>query len=303
MERSVTSSTESDIQMHVYKGTSRDRARVLRLLESARRSFAAFGQEDLAHLLASGHCLLGMNGDRLRAFLCATINPSAWAFLRGAAIEDGWRTDDGLAALLEPMCHLLRDKGATHLAVYATAHWLGPALLRANFERFEWIVTLERHSRPRGAAGDALPGLVTIRPVGPDDLSRLAALDHAVFAPPFQLASGELIELMVTCGYFALAQLADDQLAADLGWRLAGYACADVLGDEGQIIRLAVHPEARRQGIGSALLNSALAYCHANQASLVVINTQESNAASLKLYEEFGFRRLGRRVPLLARRL
>jgi [ribosomal protein S18]-alanine N-acetyltransferase len=73
--------------------------------------------------------------------------------------------------------------------------------------------------------------------------------------------------------------------------------------DTGQIIRLAVHPGAQRQGIGRALLNDGLAYCHANHARRVTINTQESNAASLRLYEQSGFRRIGRRVPLLVRPL
>ena len=60
-------------------------------------------------------------------------------------------------------------------------------------------------------------------------------------------------------------------------------------------------PNAQRQGIGRALLNHGLAYCHANGARRVTINTQESNAASLRLYEQSGFRRVGRRVPLLVR--
>ncbi len=98
---------------------------------------------------------------------------------------------------------------------------------------------------------------------------------------------------MVTSGDFILA---DDPETG-----MVGYACADVVGDTGQIIRLAVHPAARKQGIGSALLNDALAYCQSNGAHRVTINTQESNTVSLSLYEQFGFHRVGRRVPLLVR--
>ena len=132
-----------------------------------------------------------------------------------------------------------------------------------------------------------------LRPVGGHDLAPLLVLDHAVFEPPYQLTSGELVEYMVTSGYFMLAE--------DPETGLVGYACADVVGDTGQIIRLAVHPAARKQGIGSALLNDALAYCQSNGAHRVTINTQESNTVSLSLYEQFGFRRVGRRVPLLVR--
>jgi ribosomal-protein-alanine N-acetyltransferase len=126
-------------------------------------------------------------------------------------------------------------------------------------------------------------------------------LDSAAFDPPYQLASGELIELMVTSGYFAVAEPAGQDGTHTPG--LVGYVCADVVGDTGQVIRLAVHPGTKRQGIGSALLNHGLAYCHDHGAHRVLVNTQESNTASLRLYEQFGFRRVGRRIPLLVQEL
>ena len=226
----------------------------------------------------------------LWAFLCASASHSGWAYLRGVAIKDGRRVDEGLTAVLAPLLDHLRERGMSHLAVYGTALWLAPALTRAGFERREWIVSLERHPRP---AVDLPASSVVLRPVGGHDLAPLSALDQAAFEPPYQLTSGELVQYMVTNGYFMLAE--------DPETGLVGYACADVVGDTGQIIRLAVYPAARKQGIGSALLNDALAYCQSNGAHRVTINTQESNTVSLSLYEQFGFRRVGRRVPLLVR--
>lgn len=278
-------------ELQIHKATLRDKTQLLHLLHAARRSFAAFGAEDLPHLLASGDCLIAVAGDQVRAMLCATIGRPSWAFLRGAAIADGWRADDALIALLEPLMEQLSRRGVTQLAVYGTALWLPPLLLRAQFHRVDWIVTLERHPRPMPAAA---PPAAVIRHVTAADLPALAVLDEAVFEPPYQLASGELIEYMVTSGYFVVAEE---------GGQLAGYACADVVGEEGQIIRVAVHPDARRRGIGGALLNATLAYCHAHQARLVMVNTQDSNQAALQLYEGVGFRRVGRRVPVLVRAL
>jgi [ribosomal protein S18]-alanine N-acetyltransferase len=291
-----TQSLRDGPRLQAYRASVHDQPQVLRLLEESRRSFAAFGPEDLPQLLASGACTVALDGDAIGAFLCVSVNRAHWAFVRGVAIKTGWRTDEGLRAVLEPAISRLLSEGATHLAVYGTALWLPPALLRTGFERREWIVSLERHSRP---LPDLPAGAVHVRPVRPDDLGRLAALDAAIFEPPYQLASGELIELMVTSGHFVLAEGVEEAGQTTL----LGYACADVLGDTGQIIRLAVHPGAQRQGIGRTLLNHGLAYCHANGARQVVINTQESNAASLRLYEQIGFRRVGRRVPLLVRSL
>ncbi len=278
------------IQLEIYRASVRDQQRIRRLVEESRRSFAAFGLEDLPRLLAAGNCMVADHNGTLWAFLCASASHSGWAYLRGAAIKDGWRVDEGLSAVLAPLLDHLRERGISHLAVYGTALWLAPSLTRAGFERWEWIVSLERHPRP---VVDLPATSAVLRPVGGHDLNPLLALDHAAFEPPYQFTSGELVEFMVTSGYFTLAEV------PELG--LVGYACADVVGDTGQIIRLAVHPSVRKQGIGSALLNDALAYCQSNGVHRVTINTQESNDASLTLYEQFGFRRVGRRVPLLVR--
>ena len=277
-------------ELQVHHASVRDQQRIRRLIEDSRRSFAAFGLEDLPRLLAAGNCIVADYNDTAWAFLCASANHSGWAYLRGVAIKDGWRVDDGLTAVLALLLEHLRAHAISHLAVYGTALWLAPSLTRAGFERWEWIVSLERHPRP---VVDLPASSAMLRPVGGHDLAPLSTLDHAAFEPPFQLTSGELVEHMVTSGYFMLAE--------DPETGLVGYACADVVGDTGQIIRLAVHPAARKQGIGRALLNDALAYCQSNGAHRVTINTQESNTVSLSLYEQFGFRRVGRRVPLLVR--
>ena len=277
------------IQLQVFRATAHDQHGIIRLLNAARRSFAAFGLEDLPNLLARGNCMVAGDGEKLWGFVCVSLNGSGWAFLRGAAIINGWRTDDALDAVLEPLQGRLRERGASHLAAYGTALWLIPALQRASFERREWIATLERHPRP--VALDAIPDL-RLRPVVAHDVGWLGALDKTAFSPPFQLESGELLELLVTSGHFAVAE-------ADAFDGLAGYVAADVTGDEGHIMRLATHPALHGRGIGRALLNGALAYCQQQGARTVTINTQDSNQASLRLYEGFGFRRVGRRVPLL----
>lgn len=278
-------------QLHAFLAQPHDRSAVLRLLERAKRSFVAFGKEDLPHMLSAGECVVGFDANGLQALVCVAANRSGWAYLRGAAVADGWRSDEALLPLLELITPRLRDRHVTSLAAYGTALWLVPVLLRLGFERLDWIVTLERPARPL----TTMPAVqATIRPVTGYDLEALAALDAAVFEPPYQLASGELVEYMVTSGHFVVAEVAET---------MAGYACADVVDDEGQIIRLAVHPGARRQGLGRALLNDGLTYCHANGARTVTVNTQESNRASLAMYEDAGFRRVGRRIPMLVRSL
>jgi hypothetical protein len=88
-------------QLQVYRASAQDQRQILRLLEESRRSFAAFGPEDLPKLLASGVCTVALAGDALGAFLCVSVNRARWGFVRGLAIKNGWRTDEGLDAVLQ----------------------------------------------------------------------------------------------------------------------------------------------------------------------------------------------------------
>lgn len=275
--------------MHVFSATANDRDAVLDLLNHARRSFAAFGAEDLAGLLAQGDCLLAATDNGIACgFLCLTPNLTRWAILRGLALRDSWHSGVLLDAVLPPALAHLRSEGIEHVAVYATTPWLLPVLPRAGFVHHEWIVTLERSTQSA-----AEPPSVALRAVQPHDLPALVALDAAAFSAPYQLTRSELIELMMTSGYFAVAENPFSGLI--------GYVCADAAGAAAQVIRLAVHPAVQRRGMGEALLQHALHYCRVTGAERVSINTQESNLTSLRLYERSGFRRIGRRVPLLVR--
>ncbi len=274
---------------HVYGARPEHTPGITALLHTARRSHVAFGAEDLQRLLIAGDCLVAELDGQLTGVACASLNRDGYAFLRGLALADGQAGDAALYALLAALHRRLQALGATHLAAYGTDSWLAPWLLRAGFAEMDRIVTLTRHPRP-------VPGLpspaATLRPAGVADVPQLGALDAAAFAPHYRLTAGDLAEALLRSGTFVVAEQ---------NGQLVGYCFAAMVEEEGQITRLAVLPTARGQGIGRSLLNYALAYCQSQAASRVLINTQQSNEASLRLYEGFGFRRIGPRIPLLVR--
>ena len=81
----------------------------------------------------------------------------------------------------------------------------------------------------------------------------------------------------------------------ETGRRLSGYIAARINADELHVNNIGVWPEARRRGVGGALLRSALevaARCGATQA---VLEVRAGNAPALTMYERFGFEAVGER--------
>ncbi len=77
--------------------------------------------------------------------------------------------------------------------------------------------------------------------------------------------------------------------------RLAGYALASVVADEGEILNLAVDPEARRRGLGHRLLDAMLAMFRREGVASVFLEVRPSNADALRMYQEAGFRSMSTR--------
>jgi GNAT superfamily N-acetyltransferase len=70
------------------------------------------------------------------------------------------------------------------------------------------------------------------------------------------------------------------------------YAITGRAGRRGYLQRIAVHPDGRRHGWGSALVFDALRWLRRHDAHRALVNTQWENEGALALYESCGFRRL-----------
>jgi ribosomal-protein-alanine N-acetyltransferase len=81
--------------------------------------------------------------------------------------------------------------------------------------------------------------------------------------------------------------------AADPPHELLGYICWWLIGDELQILNLAVRPEQRQCGIGRVLVELALLAVQARHAGTVTLEVRRDNAAAIALYRSFGFTESG----------
>jgi ribosomal protein S18 acetylase RimI-like enzyme len=66
--------------------------------------------------------------------------------------------------------------------------------------------------------------------------------------------------------------------------------------DVGEIRRLRVHPDYRRRGIGSSLIEAALRWCEERNYLKITLDTFMDRDAALKLFQKFHFRHNRTRV-------
>lgn len=111
----------------------------------------------------------------------------------------------------------------------------------------------------------------------------LAAL-HALAFPPEERWGADALRLMLEMpGSFGL-------YAAE-----GGFILARVAADEAEVLTLAVAPAARRQGVGAALLETALTLVEEAGAGVMFLEVSTGNAAARALYAGAGFTEVGRR--------
>jgi [ribosomal protein S18]-alanine N-acetyltransferase len=134
-----------------------------------------------------------------------------------------------------------------------------------------------------------------IRRAGPGDLEGMLRIEHASFADPWT-AESMSAALSLDRMSVLVAEVGDAASGAGDGTgELLGYVVALVVGPEAEIADLAVAPEARRRGIGRALLERALAELERAGVRAVYLEVRESNHAARTLYVTRGFDAVGRR--------
>ncbi len=71
--------------------------------------------------------------------------------------------------------------------------------------------------------------------------------------------------------------------------RVAGYICVNVVLDECHLLNLAVHPDFRRRGIATMLVEDMLKEAKSKDCRFVYLEVRISNAGAKAFYERFGF--------------
>ena len=124
---------------------------------------------------------------------------------------------------------------------------------------------------------------ILIRNAEERDIPEIAALEKACFSDAWSEASvaGTMNSPL---GFVLIAEEPDGE-GNDLP---LGYLIASVFDGEGELLRIAAAPEARRRGIGAALLERMLA--DRPEVHIWRLDVRTQNTAAVSLYEKYGFR-------------
>lgn len=130
---------------------------------------------------------------------------------------------------------------------------------------------------------------VRLREVDAQEIDAAMAVMERAFDPTF----GEAWNRAQCLGILSLPDVWLS-LAEDGAGRARGFALTRITAEDAELLLLAVNPEARGQGIGTALIARSAAEAQRRGATRLLLEVRESNGA-LALYRREGFEEIGRR--------
>lgn len=147
-----------------------------------------------------------------------------------------------------------------------------------------------KNSRPAAFRGARYNGRVSfkIRPFQTRDFDTLWGIDQICFEPPLAYSKMELAVYMRRAGSFTLvAEIAD--VSGENRAGVLGFVVAESRRKSGHIITIDVIPEARRNGLGSALLSAAESRLRSQGALEVALETAVNNLSAIRFYKKHGY--------------
>ncbi|WP_127755050.1 ribosomal protein S18-alanine N-acetyltransferase [Devosia sp. 1566] len=129
---------------------------------------------------------------------------------------------------------------------------------------------------------------------------------HGLHVEPAQVGDAEVLAAIHAQGFFrgwSREEFADflqetectTLVACDPRRQVAGFILVRLIGDEAELLSIAVEPKWRGKRVGQALLRAALDDLLFTNARRMFLEVDERNSAALRLYRSHGFVEVGRR--------
>ncbi len=132
---------------------------------------------------------------------------------------------------------------------------------------------------------DAPGAALGFRPAGPADVERVMEIEKEGFLHPW---SREIIERELQHAWSQVVLALDGA-----GGLVVGYIVFWLVHDEVHVLNVATAADARRRGVGRALMELAEQEGRRRDARLATLEVRRSNTPALALYRAIGYRQVG----------
>lgn len=278
-------------QLTVTLATPDQYAAVIALVHRARIRLLQFGTITLNLPATQQIMAVAWHESQPVATLIASSSNPQCAWIRCCAI-DGIAFSDHTAVLAQLAHTLIAQAPVTALYYSGDFYdrWFTDILCGVGFQPHNVIISLQRHTKTP-LITSAQPA--TLQRLHNEDIAAIQLIDGHAFAYEWLKNDYEIHQLFNS-----------DTMAfhATIANRSVGYAIA-VVHDHGSllhIVRIAVLPEWRRQGIAQQLLAAVITYGQQIATAQISLNTQHDNHAALALYQRTGFQQTSDRHEVIA---
>ncbi|HZO82060.1 MAG TPA: ribosomal protein S18-alanine N-acetyltransferase [Candidatus Binataceae bacterium] len=124
--------------------------------------------------------------------------------------------------------------------------------------------------------------MMRVREATERDLPRILEIERLCFAQPWTLESFRR-ELLLPFSRILVA------VENGAGGQPVGFLCRWLVADECHILNVAVHPDYRRSGIATMLLNESIGEAKTKHSHFVTLEVRRSNLAARSLYRKLHF--------------
>ena len=125
--------------------------------------------------------------------------------------------------------------------------------------------------------------MVTYRRMTPEDVPFISKLEEETFSMPWSADSFLEMISKEDARYYV----------AEQDGRLLGGCGVLMIAGEGNITNVVIAPQARNQGIGTAMLRHMMAEGEREGLTAYTLEVRVSNAAAIHVYEKLGFESAG----------
>jgi GNAT superfamily N-acetyltransferase len=265
---------------------SEDIYAIERLLRTSEYVYQRFTQAELPLLLKHFPAVGIWSRSTLYGFMLSQIveMPLAWLSGFGVSWTESRNYIPVLNALLDELYSALRMRGVRYLHYSGNDtdnDWLRKILLSRGFIPYRNLYAYDKFDYTIPDQGNTA---VTVRPVNLNtDMPALLKIEEACFEDLWRYDYIAFHDIQATHPYFVVVER--DQ-------EVIGYQFNTVDNEYGYLVRIAVHPSANHQGIGTRLMADAIRFFQQQHVSRIMLNTQEDNYHAHHLYEWFNFIRL-----------